>query len=149
MKGVKCKMCHPAIESAGFGPLRKNERSSPTENPPFPHSQQLRTRKPLVQWLALRRAADYSPARLIPSLGWSVIAVKPIGREGSAGWHRKRNSEESMSIIFWSHGRSSKRFGWCFCRNRYFLKIYLISFPAIWGLSQRGQLWPHPVQLGF
>ncbi len=25
---------------------------------------------------------------------------------------------------------------------------YLISFPAILGQSRRGQLWPHPVQLG-
>ncbi len=31
----------------------------------------------------------------------------------------------------------------------FFFKLsYFISFPAIWGQSWRGQLWPHPVQLG-
>ncbi len=32
--------------------------------------------------------------------------------------------------------------------GKYLRKIHLKSFPAIWGQSRRGRLWPQPVQVG-
>jgi hypothetical protein len=34
------------------------------------------------------------PGQTSPALGWSVKAVKPSGRDGSAGWRRSQTSDK-------------------------------------------------------
>jgi hypothetical protein len=73
------------------------------------------------------------------------------GRQGNAvtGFLMKNRQNDCQNVIFWGHVRSSKRLGRRFAGKSIWKKLsYFISFPAIWGQSQRGQLWPHPVQLG-
>jgi hypothetical protein len=101
-------------------------------------------------------APDYRspPGWTLPALRWYLIALKPSrkggGQHGGAASRllMKICQKVRQNVIFWWHVRASKIFGIRFCRNRYFFLKYFISFPVIWGQSQRGQLWPHPVQLG-
>ncbi len=105
-----------------------------TANPPTPTLSTARDRKPIgIQ----TRTTDHSPAGLFPT----------------SEWRRGRTSDKNMSKSpskrhFWGHVISSKKFGRCFCRNKYLKISYFISFPVFWGQSWPGQLWPHPVQLG-
>ncbi len=70
-------------------PVKKRERAGPTENPPLPALYTARDRKLAGMMTgALPDCGPWpGPGRTYPTLGWSVLAVKPNGRgclQGSA-----------------------------------------------------------------
>jgi hypothetical protein len=130
MKCVACMMCHYTIESAGFrnlprscganGPLRKSERPGPTVNPPSPALSTARDQKPIAIQTAVSDCGP-QPGQTSPILGWSVIAVKPSRRRGSAewrhGWSSDENTSKSLSKLHFLRSRQKfKKFGRCFSR---------------------------------
>jgi hypothetical protein len=159
-------MRYRAIEAAGFGKMPRSvwhQRSTylrrarekarlRTRHPP--HSTRPATGNWLECWLALHRTVDHGPvdfSRHQVVCNSSKTERMGGGHQGGAatGLLMKNCQKVHQNVKFWGHVRSSKRLGRHFCRNRYFFLLsYIISFPAIWGQSWRGQLWPDPVQLG-
>ncbi len=74
---------------------------------------------------ALSIVLDWKPIAILTlALWWSELAEKPTrrgGRQGgaAAGLLMKIHQKVHQNVIFWGHVRGSKRFGRCFCRNRY------------------------------
>ncbi len=160
-------MCHHASESVGFRNLPRSlwgqwcpykERGSrPDRVPAIPMTQDLK----LIGILTGTKL-DCGPqtSKTSPPLRRSVIAVKLSGRgERAAGllrsWTSDENTSKCMSkCYFWGLCQKFKTIRKTFLLEQVFKKNkVLISFPAIWGQNQwgqiqQGQLWPYPVQLG-
>jgi hypothetical protein len=67
------------------GPLRKSTRGGPTVNPPPPALSTAWDRKPISVMTGAAPDCSPQPGRTSPTLGWSVIAVKPSRRGDRQG----------------------------------------------------------------
>jgi hypothetical protein len=134
--------CHRTrtIEADGFGNMPRSVRRQWSTEKEREKQAWLRTRHP--------------PHSTRPSTGnWLEcwLAEGGRGQQGGAAarFLKKNHQKVCQNVSFWGHVINSKRLGRHFCRDWYFwVKLsYFISFPAIWGQSRQGQIWPHMVQL--
>ncbi len=79
--------------------LRKSEKTGLTANPPPPALSTARDRKLIHNLTDATPDFVPQPSRTSPALGWSIIAVKPSRRGGSAGWRRSWTSDENTSFF--------------------------------------------------
>jgi hypothetical protein len=127
-KGGMCMMCHRAIvlPVSGTWPHRCSA-SSPLERAREQaqlrtcHPRTLHGSGPETDWCR----SGLQTTACSPTLGWSIIAVKPIGRGGqqggaAAGLLTKIHQNVCKNIILWGYVIISKIFGRPFCRNRFF-----------------------------